>query len=153
MAKEASAPSSFETVSEFQVWCSRAPAGTQLQASEVAQILATCAPAAPPQHESATGPPPHATPASWRERLWTVPAETRLGVVEVAEALDRPETYVYARTSSKARDRLPHRRLGGRLVFRAGELRTWIRNQEEEIVGLPMESTPGERHLQLEGAA
>lgn len=72
--------------------------------------------------------------ASWRERLWSVPAETRLGVAEVADALgDRPRSYVYARTGAKASDPIPHRRLDGSLVFTAGELRAWIRDHEEVV--------------------
>lgn len=69
---------------------------------------------------------------SWRERLWSVPAETRLGVTEVAEALGRPKSFVYARTGS-AEDALPHRKLDGSLVFTAGELRAWIRDREEVV--------------------
>ena len=35
----------------------------------------------------------------------------------------------------------------------AGELSTWIRTQEEEIVGLPMDSTAAERRIKREGEA
>jgi hypothetical protein len=69
-------------------------------------------------------------PKSWRERLWSVPAETRLGVAEVAEALGRPKSYVYARTGPKADDPLPHRKLEGSVVITAGELRAWLRDRE-----------------------
>ena len=42
---------------------------------------------------------------------------------------------------------IPHRKLEGELVFLVGELRTWIRNTEETVFELPMEST--ERELKL----
>jgi len=77
---------------------------------------------------------------SWRVRLWEVPSETRLGVAEVAEALGRPPSYIYARTGPKAEDRIPHRKMDGTLLFTAGELRAWIRSHEVEVVGGPMEA-------------
>jgi hypothetical protein len=85
--------------------------------------------------------------ATWRERLWTVPGETRLGVAEVAEALGRPRSYVYARTGPKADDPLPHRKLDGTVVVTAGELRAWIRSHETVVHAGPMESVAAERKL------
>lgn len=76
---------------------------------------------------------PELAEQTWRERLWTVPADTRLGVVEVAEALGRPKSYVYARTGESAEDPLPCRKLDGTLVFLAGELREWIQEREEVV--------------------
>lgn len=82
-------------------------------------------------------------PTSWGERLWTVPAETRLGVQELSEALDRPKSFVYKATSS---DEIPHRKMSGSLVFVAGEIRGWIRETEEvEVAG----SEARERLLEL----
>lgn len=75
--------------------------------------------------------------ATWRERLWSVPAETRLGVGEVAEALGRPKSFVYARTGPKADDPIPHRKLDGSVVITAGELRAWIRDREEVVAAGP----------------
>lgn len=71
-------------------------------------------------------------PATWRERVWTCPAETRLRVPEVAEALDRSESYVYRRTMPRAEgQRLPVRRDdGGEVWIAAGDLREWIKRQE-----------------------
>lgn len=141
----------FRTLAQFIEWCSRAPAGTHLLASAVAELLSNCRPEIPHEKEQAARPPRiQSEPWTWRERLWTVPAETRLGVVEAAEALGRPKSYIYARTMSKAKDPLPHRKLDGSLVFTVGELRTWIRNQEQAIVGLPMESTAIERRIRPE---
>lgn len=68
---------------------------------------------------------------TWRERLWTCPADTRMGVREVAEALDRSADAVYRMASVKlaaerGRSPLPCSRLDGVLVFRAGDVRRWL---------------------------
>lgn len=65
---------------------------------------------------------------SWRERLWACPAETRLGVLDLAEALGRSKGFVYRLTRSKD---IPHRKLDGELVFRAGDIREWVQRREE----------------------
>jgi hypothetical protein len=70
-------------------------------------------------------------PRGWREKLWTCPPETRLGVPELAEALDRSPDWVYRATSAKraaklGRHPLPCARLDGVLVFTAGALRRWV---------------------------
>jgi predicted DNA-binding transcriptional regulator AlpA len=71
---------------------------------------------------------------SWKERLWTAPAETRIGVRELAEALGRPRSWVYRRTGTKGNKApLPHRKLDGELVFIVGEIRTWLAHHEVEI--------------------
>ncbi len=74
-------------------------------------------------------------PLSWREKLWTVPPETRIGVQELAEAVGRSRDWCYRHTSPKADsdDRLPHRKLDGELVFIVAEIRDWIRSQEDVI--------------------
>jgi hypothetical protein len=80
---------------------------------------------------------------SWRERLWTCPPDTRMGVGELTEAVGRPASWVYRRTSERAAAAngrhgrlamLPHRRLGAELVFRAGEIRDWLREHEAGTV-------------------
>ncbi|HJQ65575.1 MAG TPA: hypothetical protein VJ816_04320 [Gemmatimonadales bacterium] len=69
---------------------------------------------------------------TWRERLWTCPPETRLGVSDVAEAFGRPRSWVYRAVAEKrGPHRLHARRLGGELVFEAGEVRLWIERMEE----------------------
>lgn len=70
-------------------------------------------------------------PASWRERLWTCPPETRLDLEAAAEALGRPKSALYKLTSA---DEIPHRKAAGSLVFVASELRDWIRANEEILV-------------------
>jgi hypothetical protein len=73
-------------------------------------------------------------PMTWRERLWLVPDETRLGVREVAEALGRSADFVYRHTgAASTATRIPHRKLDGELVFTAGEVRDWIRRTEIAI--------------------
>jgi predicted DNA-binding transcriptional regulator AlpA len=78
---------------------------------------------------------------TWRERLWTAPAETRIGVGELQEALGRSRSWIYKQTAS---ERIPFRRLDGELEFLVGEIRAWLREREIIVVSGPMESTPGE---------
>jgi hypothetical protein len=85
--------------------------------------------------------------ASWRERLWTCPAETRLGVRELAEALDRSADWVYRavdpkRSADRARDPLPCSRLDGVLVFTAGAIRRWVEASAVTV-------NPEPRHIRL----
>lgn len=76
--------------------------------------------------------------AGWRTRLWSCPADTRLGVRDLAEALDRSPDWVYRavnrdRADKRGRDPLPCKRLDGVLVFTAGELRAWLRSSESLV--------------------
>ena len=72
---------------------------------------------------------------TWRERLWTVPDDTRLGVRELAEALGRPRSWVYRHTSKRSGlPLLPHRRLDGDLMFVAREIRDWVQTHEDVVV-------------------
>ena len=129
----------FRTLSELKLWCQAAPPGTHVDAEWLAQCLESVEPVpAPPALMVEPSEP------TWRERLWTVPSETRLGVVEVAEAVNRAKSWVYSRTGT-AEDPIPHRKLDGTLVFTAGEIRTWIRDSEESIHEVPM--TPPNRIL------
>jgi len=142
----------FETLPDVLRWLHAAPPGTRLDASAVAEVLESLA-----EEKGAPEPassPPSGAEWSWRERLWTVPAETRLGTSELAEALGRPKSWVYARTQAGAEDPVPHRKLDGTLTFTAGEVRAWIRDREEVVAGGPMESTEAEKRLEvLEGGA
>jgi hypothetical protein len=77
---------------------------------------------------------PPADPASWREKLWTVPSEVRIGRNELSEALGRPVSWIYRHTSVKAGlPMLPHRKLDGELVFVVGEVRAWLLDHEEVL--------------------
>lgn len=72
------------------------------------------------------------TPAlSWRERLWSCPPDTRLGLAEVCEALGRSKGFVYRLTRTKD---IPHRKLDGVLVFKAGDVRDWVKLREDVVV-------------------
>ena len=81
---------------------------------------------------------------TWREKLWIAPAETRIGTTELAEAMARPKSWVYAHTQAEAENPLPHRKLDGVLVFTVGEVRAWVKESEEVLVAGPMESTRSE---------
>lgn len=75
-------------------------------------------------------------------RLWTVPAEMRLGVLEVAEAVGRSRDWVYRACSAeqakaKGRSPLPCSRLDGELVFTAGAVRDWITRNELVVNPVP----------------
>jgi predicted DNA-binding transcriptional regulator AlpA len=100
-----------------------------------AQLLRQVQPAAPSAVLSA------AEPVTWRTLLWTCTPETRLGVVEVAEALGKPKSWVYRATSARSNGaRLPHRKLGGELVFVAAEVRRWV--ADNEVVVVPGRTAP-----------
>jgi hypothetical protein len=78
---------------------------------------------------------------TWRERLWTVPSETRLGAREVAEALGRGIDFVYRHTGpGTSNRRIPHQKIDGALVFVVAEVRDWLRQAETAI------STPVHLH-------
>lgn len=85
-------------------------------------------------------PPAPPEPQTWRERLWLVPSETRLGAAEVAEAMGRSKSWLYKRTQAAAEDPVPHRKLDGELIFTAGEVRAWVRNREDVCHAGPMEA-------------
>ena len=114
---------------ELLEWLSTAPDATLFRADDLRSMLA---PLATPRTQAE--PLPTDAAPTWRERVWTVPAETRLGVAEMAECAGRSEHWVYRHTAKSAGDaRLPHRKLDGELVFVAGEIRTWMQDHEEVI--------------------
>lgn len=88
---------------------------------------------------------------SWAERLWTAPTETRIGLPEVVEAMGVSESWIYSRTRADADDPIPHRKLGGGLRFRVGELRAWVRRTESVEMTGP--SDPPEGTVQLDSEA
>jgi hypothetical protein len=134
------------TIHELLEWCRSAPAGARLDAHALADILSEILADDPLDHGDSPKAPNDVTQSwTWREWLWAVPAETRLGVSELAEAVGRPKGWVYARTKKSPRrkassgdtrgdQRIPHRKLDGTLVFLAGEVRAWLRDRETVVV-------------------
>jgi len=144
-----SPPHRFGTLEEFRAWCEAAPPRTQVDAQTLVEILSDLEepPTTPLQPDPDDGQVIEQV-WTWRERVWVAPADTRLSASDVAEVLGRPRSWVYERTRrsrGRGRDRrprrpnesIPHRKIGGSLVFVAGELRDWIQRQEERIVGGP----------------
>jgi predicted DNA-binding transcriptional regulator AlpA len=119
------------TLRQLLEWLGSAPDGTSIPAASMHRLLSEMTDAEPDVPVPAAAPDPVAS--SWRTRLWTVPAETRLTLPEAVEALGRSRSWVYKRTGPKSPERLPCRRLEGELEFVAGELRQWIRDHEEVI--------------------
>jgi hypothetical protein len=134
------------TLAELRRWAEAAPRGATVPVASLAELLSDLE-AESVRRRTTPEEPSEPVSRTWRERLWTVPAETRLGVHELSEALNRPRSWIYRRTGEKAEDRIPHRKRGGELVFAAGEVRAWLRADEEIIAAGPMESTPAERRL------
>jgi hypothetical protein len=99
------------------------------------EVSAQGEPAAPDAGIAALQTAPH-----WRVLLWTVPAETRIGREELLEAVGRPKSWLYRHTAPKAAQRIPHRKLDGELVFVVGELRAWLKAQEEIVQAGPLDS-------------
>jgi hypothetical protein len=71
----------------------------------------------------------------WSALVWVVPGETRLNVRQLAEALNRPRSWIYHH-----RHLIPHRRHGNELVFTAGEIRGWV--VDAEVVEVPPAVAP-----------
>ena len=109
---------------ELARWLRAAPPGTLVLAEEIAQLLA--------DSKTVEKQPDSAVLVTWREKLWTCAPDTRLGRVELLEALGRTKNWLYRHTGKQAKcSRIPCRRLDGELVFVAGEVRTWLAEQEE----------------------
>lgn len=117
-----------DTLRQVVAWLAAAPAGTSVSAAELHRLLTDAAPE-PIRPEAAVPVPVD----SWRARLWSVPADTRLTLPEAAEALGKSRSWLYKRTGPKSTERLPCRRLEGELVFLAGELRRWIEDHEQVV--------------------
>jgi predicted DNA-binding transcriptional regulator AlpA len=121
-----------KSLQDLLAWLDQAPGGTLVAAEQVREILQTLIRRPPTSPEA----PSLANAAlSWRERIWTVPEQTRLGCRELAEAVGRPVSWVYRRTSERSGCGLiPHRKFDGELVFVASEIRSWIGKHEHVIL-------------------
>ena len=119
-----------KTLQELKEWLTRAPAGTQIEAGALLAVLGALAEA----QELAVGNGDEPGDWTWRERLWTVPADTRIATAELCEALGRPRSWVYRHTSPRSGcTLLPHRKLDGQLIFVVAEIRAWLGENEEII--------------------
>ena len=113
------------TPGQWLDWVMQAPEGTRIPAEVVQRILEDVA--YPPD------PQPEAEPATWRERIWTCPDETRLLIEDVMEAMGRSRDTIY-RLTRREEDPLPCRKLDGRLVFVARQVRAWMEAAEYVVV-------------------
>lgn len=110
---------------DFRNWLRGAPAGTMLPASVVFELIGKA-------NEAPTLVTEGPASVSWREKIWTCPADTRLGVREAAEAIGRGKDFVHRHSGPKAGDRrIPSKKLDGHMVFRAADIRDWIVANEE----------------------
>jgi predicted DNA-binding transcriptional regulator AlpA len=126
------------SVSSLIAWLDAAPPGTQVPAASLADALRGAVDV-PADKRTEPGASP-AEPVPWSVRLWEVPPQTRLGPVELLEAVGRPRSWLYRHTGPKASARIPHRKLDGALQFVAGEVREWI--QEHETIVVPGRGKP-----------
>ena len=126
------------SLAEIRLWLAQFPAGTLVPAQELLAMLPDSDLDRRPMRlraESARV----SIPSTWRERLWLVPPDTRLGVQELVEATGRSKDWVYRHTGPGAMGvRLPHRKMDGALVFLAGEVRTWLAENEDVIEPVQM---------------
>ncbi len=111
-----------KTAADPLEWLHAAPPGTLVPVDAVREALRL------------SGDGPKATARhldSWRERLWTAPPETRLGVKELAAAVGHSPSWVWKRTRPGAPGgSIPHRKRDAELVFLAGEVRAWLTARE-----------------------
>ena len=124
-----------KALDDFRRWVARAPAGTMVSTDALAEMLDVRD--HEPAPEAARGVSP---PLPWMLLLWTADPETRIGRTELLEAVGRPPSWLYRHTGSKAKHRIPHRRVDGELVFLVGEMRIWLRDREEIVVAGPMDA-------------
>jgi predicted DNA-binding transcriptional regulator AlpA len=111
------------SIAALSEWLNDFPKGTLLTVDAIRDLVAQI-PGGPPliAVEDTT----HTM--TWRERLWTVPQDTRIGSVELAQALGKSRSWVYHRTQvHSAHIPLPHRRIdNGQLEFVVREIRLWL---------------------------
>lgn len=122
-----------KTLEALRAWVDSAPAGTLIPAGHLAELLDDLDDGEPTHRLAVVAEAP-ITP-SWRVLLWTVDPETRVSRDELLAALGRPASWLYRHTGEAAENRIPHRKLDGQLVFVVGEVRRWLRDREEIVVG------------------
>lgn len=134
-----------QTVEEIIQLLEQTPVGVPVDPRAIAAMLRAARPSAapsPPQLMLSTPDPAEAiVRTSWRERLWTCDAATRLSLAEAAEALNRSTSWVYKLTAARE---IPFRRDGeaGNIEFVAGELREWKVEREITVVSHDAQQSP-----------
>jgi hypothetical protein len=125
-----------QTLSDVLAWLRSSPPGTLVTAADIYHVLQGVTDGAPAPFGREGSPVPVST--SWRERLWTAPEETRIGVTELAEALGKTKWWVYRQTGARSGPlAIPHRKLEGALVFIVGEVKAWLPTHEDVIRSSP----------------
>lgn len=107
-------------------WLREAPEGTTVPVSAVLPLLDALEAEPEPAPE-----PQLVVPTSWPDLLWIVPAERRMTTKDVALALCRSRSWLYTHLSGE--NAIPHAKLDGELVFKAGEVRAWLRDSEDVV--------------------
>ncbi len=124
---------------EIVEWLQAAPEGTLVRADAIAERLVAYDKRSPvieaPRAIAHDG---GSTPLL--DRFWRLPADTRLGVKQLVEALGKPRSWIYRRTGSQSDlPKLPHKRDGSRLVFVVGEVKQYLNDHEVRIVAPSIE--------------
>jgi predicted DNA-binding transcriptional regulator AlpA len=125
----------WRTFEDLAAWLEAAPPWMKVPAAEIGAQIRLLKEASGGTLPETTPAPPPAPAQSWRERIWTVHPETRLGRDEVCVALGKSRSWLYKKTAALE---IPFKLDGpdGELAFRAGEIRDWLRDREV-VVGKP----------------
>lgn len=108
---------SVRSIEQFRDALALMPDGAMLPAAELREWLRDVPP---------TRTPTDGGSATWLERLWTCPPETRLNTRQAAEALGQSQNWLRKRLAE-----IPHMHFAGEHRFTAGELRQWAIGQEQ----------------------
>lgn len=141
----------FESLEQLVRWCQLAPEETRLNVRRVGKLIQylkefESVPLDGRTDGSGDREGEEMVPKSWHERIWTAHSDIRLDVEQVAEAVNRPKSYIYKQVSE---GNIPHRKDGGVLVFRVGEIRQWIEDREVIQRSGPTAPPRPKRRLQL----
>lgn len=129
----------FDGLEGALAWARSAPKGASLPVSAVVRLLEDVQDSRD-ETRKAQAPLSSDRPWTWREKLWDTPSETRLGVIELAEAVGRSKSWI--RKQARAGE-IPARKQGQAFVFLAGEVRHWVRESEEVVNAGPSDPPVG----------
>ncbi len=116
------------TLADVVATLERLPDGTLFPVAGVLEMLGECGELA--GKGAAHLPASAGYPAPWPERIWTVPDHTQLSAEQCAKAIGRSRSTLYQLTR---RERIPHGKRDGVLVFQAGEIRAWLKDETETM--------------------